>query len=148
MGQSLPDGRRHTEDGSGRGTRWAGVAYEGGPGTIGAARDFAGRFLGEANSEGAALGERLVEKARLVVSELVTNAVKYAAGPCWIELRLSTDTLEIVVGDTVRTSPVPKAHDPGRVGQHGLEIVLALCTDLRVTEERTGKRVTAQLELA
>ncbi|WP_434096751.1 DUF4982 domain-containing protein [Streptomyces mirabilis] len=38
--------------------------------------------------------------------------------------------------------------DPGRVGQHGLEIVLAVCQIFCVHREPVGKRITAAIELA
>ncbi|MER7780608.1 hypothetical protein ABTZ21_37450 [Streptomyces sp. NPDC096191] len=49
--------------------------FVGGIDAIGAARDFIGAFLGRAAAGGVEMGEPLAERARLVVSELVTHAV-------------------------------------------------------------------------
>jgi hypothetical protein len=38
--------------------------------------------------------------------------------------------------------------DPTRVGQHGLEIVMALCRSFAIHREPVGKRITATVALA
>jgi hypothetical protein len=43
---------------------------------------------------------------------------------------------------------VAQAADPGRVGQHGLEIVMAVCQDFEVHREPVGKRPVASVMLA
>ncbi|GGU22357.1 hypothetical protein GCM10010244_56260 [Streptomyces coeruleorubidus] len=68
---------------------------------------------------------------QLVVSELVTNARKYAPGPVLIKLRISGDGVEAVVWDSDPVLLVARAADAGRVGQHGLEIVMAVAQGLR-----------------
>jgi hypothetical protein len=52
------------------------------------------------------------------VSELVTNARKYAPGLVLAELRIIGAWVEVVVWGGGPT--VPTAHDPDRVGRHGL----------------------------
>lgn len=125
----------------------AGAAYVGGSHIIAEARDFTADFLSRARAADVMVGPLLVERARLVVSELMTNAVKYADGPVSILLEVREDALVIAVSDTAPALPVPKAYDPGRIGQHGLEIVQALCRDLRITEQTGGKRITAYIGL-
>jgi hypothetical protein len=44
--------------------------------------------------------------------------------------------------------PVILAADPQRVGQHGLEIVTALCQSFEMHREPVGKRVVAAIALA
>ncbi len=83
--------------------------------------------------------------AQLVVSELVTNARKYAPGPCGVNIEWAGAVLEITVWDTDPALPVVRAADPGRVGGHGLEIVTALCEGFEVRREPFGKRVTARV---
>ncbi|GAA3116386.1 hypothetical protein GCM10010521_00230 [Streptomyces rameus] len=52
------------------------------------------------------------------------------------------------VWDSRATLPAIGAMDPGRVGQHGLEIVLAVCQTFCVHREPVGRRVTSAIELA
>lgn len=94
-----------------------------------------------------ALPEDVVHAVQLVVSELVTNAVKYGSGPIELSLALMADMVTVTVRDGDTTLPSPKPADPGRVGQHGLEIVHVLCRDVDIQREPTGKRVTARLAM-
>ncbi|MGW0562827.1 ATP-binding protein [Streptomyces sp. NPDC003016] len=123
----------------------AGAAYQGGSPSVAAARDFLTSFLTRARDKGVAVSEDLVERARLVVSELVTNAVKYALGTVSLLLELRPGVLAITVSDTSPALPAPRAPDAGRIGQHGLEIVQALCHDLQVTEVAGGKHIKVHL---
>ena len=126
----------------------AGAAYDGGPGTIGAARDFATAFLGQVQDElGLPVTKLLVEDVRLVVSELVTNAAKYAPGPCLLDLEIHDDVLRITLWDTEAALPVPSGADAHRVGRHGMEIVLALCRRFEVERQAGGKRIRVDLAL-
>ncbi|MFC1420492.1 ATP-binding protein [Streptacidiphilus cavernicola] len=123
-----------------------GAAYDGGPGTIGAARDFATGFLRRAQADhGVPVTDLLVEDVRLVVSELVTNAAKYAPGPCLLDLEFLDDALRVTLWDTDTSLPVPALADPGRIGRHGLEIVVAVCRRFEVERQAGGKRVRVDL---
>lgn len=44
--------------------------------------------------------------------------------------------------------PAAFASDPGRVGQHGLEIIMAVCESFEVRREPVGKRITVVIVLA
>ncbi|MFF1439209.1 ATP-binding protein [Streptomyces sp. NPDC058295] len=118
-------------------------------GSIAEARHHAVGFLDRAHDQ-----HRLPDPARardltqLVVSELVTNARKYAPGPVLMELRLTAHAVEVVVWDSDPTVPAARASDPGRIGQHGLEIVKAVTEDLFIEQEPVGKRITARIALA
>ncbi|MFC9284482.1 ATP-binding protein [Streptomyces collinus] len=92
---------------------------------------------------------RAVQDAQLVVSELVTNAVKHAPGPCELGLELSAegDELRITVTDTSAEPPRARPADPGRVGGHGLNLVNLLSDGLQVTPLPHGKRVAATVPL-
>ncbi|MER5968484.1 ATP-binding protein [Streptomyces sp. NPDC002055] len=126
----------------------ASAAYDGRPGTIAAARDFAAGFLAETQAAGgAAVTAQTVGVVRLVVSELVTNALKHAPGPCWLDLDITGDTLRITAWDTGSALPAVLPHDAGRVGQHGLEIVVALCRRLEIEQQTAGKRIRAYVAL-
>ncbi|WP_371483711.1 ATP-binding protein [Kitasatospora sp. NBC_00315] len=126
----------------------AGATYDGRPGTVSAARRFADGFLAEAQSvRGVPVTGELADTVRLVVSELVTNAAKYAPGPCLLDLELTGEEIRVTVWDTDATLPAPRSADPGRIGQHGLEIVLALCRRYDIERHAGGKRVRAHLPL-
>ncbi|MFF8883914.1 ATP-binding protein [Streptomyces flaveolus] len=115
------------------------VALDGDRACIGRARRLAADFLTRVRAEhGLPVSQRARELTQLVVSELVTNACKYAAG----------DTVEVAVWDGDPVLPVARAADTGRVGQHGLEIVMAVCRSFQVHREPVGKRIMATVVLA
>lgn len=128
----------------------AGAVYDEGSrgGAIASARAFTAGFLAAAPTvlPGPVEDER-VELAQLVVSELVTNAIRHTSGPCRLLLELGRDWLEISVFDREPAAPVPRGHDPRRIGQHGVEIVVAVCDTLTVEPAPGGKRVRARLSL-
>ncbi len=82
-----------------------------------------------------------------MVSELITNAVKYGADPIELTLSLTDDAVTVTVRDGDTTLPAPRPADPARVGQHGLEIVAALSQTVDVRREPSGKRISAQIAL-
>jgi len=128
---------------------WAGAAYDGGSESIGAARLFAADFLARARAEhGVAVSANAVADTQLIVSELVTNACKFAAGPCALNLEVQGAVLEITAWDTDSTMPIARAAEPGRIGQHGLEIILALCEGFDVRREPVGKRIKVRVALS
>jgi hypothetical protein len=86
-----------------------------------------------------------MDLTQLVVSELVTDARKYAPGP--VDLRIVGDLVEVVVWDSDPVLPVTRAADAGRAGQHGLEIVMAVAQGFEVQREPVGKRITARIAL-
>ncbi|MCW7944863.1 regulator [Streptomyces hygroscopicus] len=124
------------------------VALEGQGPCIAEARHTAAGFLTRMRAEyGIAVSQRAVEVTQLVVSELVTNAQKYAVGPILLDLRIAGDLVEVQVWDSDPVLPVARAADAGRVGQHGLQIVMAVCQGFEATREPVGKRITARLAL-
>ncbi|MFF7441654.1 ATP-binding protein [Streptomyces sp. NPDC008122] len=117
-------------------------------GVIASARAFTAEFLAAAPAVlRGPVGDERVELAQLVVSELVTNAIRHTTGPCRLLLELGPDVLEISVFDQEAAAPVPRGHDPRRIGQHGVEIVVAVCESLTVEPAPEGKRVRARLSL-
>ncbi|MET9503920.1 ATP-binding protein [Streptomyces sp. NPDC006622] len=127
----------------------AGFALGGDDGCIAEARHHAVAFLEQARGgHQLEVSARAMDLTQLVVSELVTNARKYAPGPVLMELRVVDASVEVVVWDSDPTVPAARAADPGRIGQHGLEIVKAVAEDLTVRQEGVGKRITARIALS
>ncbi|MFJ4621568.1 ATP-binding protein [Streptomyces sp. NPDC088812] len=124
------------------------VALDGDGACIAQARHLAADFLSRVQAEhGLSVSQRAVDLTQLVVSELVTNARKYAPGPVLMELRIVGDVVEVVVWDSDPVLPVARAADAGRVGQHGLEIVMAVAQGFEAQREPVGKRITARIAL-
>ncbi len=124
------------------------VALEGDGTVIAEARRLAVEFLARVRAgHGVPVSQRVVDLTQLVVSELVTNARKYAPGPVLMEVRVVGDAVEVVVWDSDPVLPVARAADAGRVGQHGLEIVMAVAQALEVRREPVGKRITVRIAL-
>ncbi|WP_030565672.1 ATP-binding protein [Streptomyces aureocirculatus] len=116
---------------------------------IGAARDLARDFLTDVQAvHGLPVSGRAMGTVQLVVSELVTNARKYAPGPCLLTLEVQGGAVEVSVWDSSTTLPLILPADPRRVGQHGLEIVMAVSQSFAVYREPVGKRITAAITLA
>lgn len=125
-----------------------GFALGGDDGCIADARQHAAAFLDQAGEEyGLPVTARARDLTQLVVSELVTNACKYAPGPVLVELGLTPGAVEVVVWDSDPEVPAARAADPGRIGGHGLEIVKAVSEGLSVDREAVGKRITARIAL-
>ncbi|WP_353946372.1 ATP-binding protein [Streptomyces sp. HUAS MG91] len=124
------------------------IALDGGSGCISEARDAARRFLSEARDEHRMnVPDVTVENAQLVVSELVTNLIKYAPGPGLLQLRIDDSGVQVEVWDSGPAQPLVHGTDPHRVGQHGLEIVTLLTESLTVHSTTVGKRIVATLAL-
>jgi anti-sigma regulatory factor (Ser/Thr protein kinase) len=125
------------------------AAYEGKPRDIARARELARWFLRWVRSvHGLPVSDRAMGTVQLVVSELVTNAFKYAPGPCLLDLELAEGHIQITVWDSELALPVARVPEPGRVGQHGLEIVMAVSRRFEVRREPVGKRAIATVALA
>ncbi|MET9762810.1 ATP-binding protein [Streptomyces sp. NPDC006372] len=90
----------------------------------------------------------LAVDAELVVSELVTNAIRHAPGPCELILRLFRGKLAITVWDSSAVRPTVRKEDRCRVGGHGLRLVHTVSDRVAVAPHAKGKRITAYLGLA
>ncbi|MFJ8802871.1 ATP-binding protein [Streptomyces sp. NPDC102487] len=124
------------------------ATFEGGAG-IAEARQVARDFLESLQAvHGLPVSGRAMGMVQLVVSELVTNARKYAPGPRELTLAVVGGVVEIGVADGSSVLPWVPAADPERVGQHGLELVMAVCRTFCVQREPTGKKISATVVLA
>ncbi|MGW3095069.1 ATP-binding protein [Streptomyces sp. NPDC001102] len=124
------------------------VALVGDGADIAEARDLAVAFLVRVRADyGLDVSQRAVDLTQLVVSELVTNARKYAPGPVLLDLRILGDAVEVAVWDSDPTLPIARAADADRIGQHGLEIVMAVAQAFEAQREPVGKRIIARLAL-
>ncbi|MFG3016253.1 ATP-binding protein [Streptomyces cinerochromogenes] len=121
------------------------VALDGDGHVIAEARHRAVDFLTRVQAEhGLPVSARAMDLTQLVVSELVTNARKYAPGPVLMELRIVGAVVEVVVWDS---DPVLPGGAGRRCGQHGLEIVMAVAQGFEAQREPVGKRITARIAL-
>ncbi|WP_341845804.1 ATP-binding protein [Streptomyces atriruber] len=115
---------------------------------ISAARDLARGFLTDVQVlHGFPVSVGALGTVQLVVSELVTNARKYAPGPSLLTLDVRSGAVEVSVWDSSTALPAILPPDPSRIGQHGLEIVMALAQSFAVHREPVGKRITAVIAL-
>lgn len=125
------------------------IALNGDDMRVADARHLAAGFLARCRDEHAVVvGAWAREATQLVVSELVTNAYKYAPGPVRLDLRITGGSVEVAVWDGEPVLPVVREADAGRVGQHGLEIVAALADGFEAHRVPMGKRITARISLA
>jgi anti-sigma regulatory factor (Ser/Thr protein kinase) len=124
------------------------MALDGDGARIARARRWAAEFLAALQSvHGLPVSQRALEVTQLVVSELVTNSYKYAPGPALLDLRVVGGLIEVAVWDTGPVLPLASAPDAGRVGRHGLEIVMNLAQVFEARREPVGKRITVGIAL-
>ncbi|MER5383246.1 ATP-binding protein [Streptomyces sp. NPDC002688] len=116
---------------------------------IAQARHLAAAFLTKVRDDhGIPVMTATVETVQLIVSELVTNARKYAPGPALLHLRITGPVLRVELWDSNPALPTAKAPNPRRIGQHGLEIVTALARTVTAEQTPLGKRITADIVLS
>ena len=82
------------------------------------------------------------EDVVLVVSELVTNAVRASAGVIDLSLLVDESRVEVEIADDADGWPTPRDADWEDPGGRGLAIVDELADRWHTTELNPGKRVT------
>ncbi|MCC2280821.1 SpoIIE family protein phosphatase [Streptomyces sp. ET3-23] len=90
--------------------------------------------------------EELTDSVELLVSEVITNAVRYAERPITLRL-LRTDVLRCEVGDDVPQLPRLRRARPSDEGGRGLYLVNRLARRWGATRLSTGKVVWFELAL-
>jgi anti-sigma regulatory factor (Ser/Thr protein kinase) len=84
----------------------------------------------------------------LVVSELVTNALRHGGGQYTLRLSVGPDTVTAAVSDPNPAHPRERTPDlNGASGGFGWRMVLALTSHLTITPSLGGKTIHAQLPL-
>lgn len=105
------------------------------PSTASAAREWVSAYLAEHGLS------HLQDSVRVVVSELVTNALVHARTPFTLTLSQSTRTLLVRVEDGSPEAPVLRTPAPMEDTGHGLRLVEALSRDWGHVPGAAGSKV-------
>jgi anti-sigma regulatory factor (Ser/Thr protein kinase) len=84
----------------------------------------------------------------LVVSEMVTNAVRHASPPVGLEIEATEDDVVIAVRDGSPRRPTPRVADDSAEGGRGMMLVDLLSSDHGVRPQPPGKTVWARVRRA
>ncbi|THA56517.1 ATP-binding protein [Streptomyces sp. A1136] len=118
------------------------------PGANAVARDTATRFLADARDHGRPVPDPAPDTLLLLVTELVTNALRHTEGPCTLRLTLHPRAIDVDVTDTSPQRPTPRAPDHRGSGGWGWNLVhhLTEYVDIRPTPDG-GKTIHARISL-
>jgi anti-sigma regulatory factor (Ser/Thr protein kinase) len=115
----------------------------GGPESIGTAREYARRFMLEADP---VIAPAVGEDALLAVSEMVTNAVRYAPGACVLEIWLYEQQIRLSVTDTSQAVPRSRTAQFDGSGGFGLHLLRKLAGEVETMQRADGKTVSVRLD--
>ncbi|MFE9636140.1 ATP-binding protein [Streptomyces sp. NPDC006463] len=116
------------------------VDFDGAPGCIAEARAVADAFLRHHSPNAL---RTFHDDVLVVVSELVTNAVRHAPGPFVLECGLLPGGIGITVRDTSPT--LPHLRTPDGTGGRGWPIIQSLALRVHTVPRYDGKSVHAEL---
>ena len=85
--------------------------------------------------------DRLCDDLTLIVSELVTNAVRYGAPPVRVQVAADDATVTVAVSDGAPSHPVPRAAGPDAEGGRGLLLIDLLATEHGVEADPARRAV-------
>ncbi|MFJ6782797.1 ATP-binding protein [Streptomyces yangpuensis] len=91
-----------------------------------------------AEGDGGYLPPLAMDTALLLISELVTNAVRHTSGGCLLEVRLASEGIDIEVTDTSDAEPEPRRPDRRGEGGWGWHLVNRLGTDVGISHHAAG----------
>ncbi|MFC8448940.1 ATP-binding protein [Kitasatospora sp. NPDC057223] len=107
------------------------------------ARELACAFLDQCSSPLTGAGRADV---LLALSELVTNAVRHAPGPCTLTLTEHTDSLTVAVRDGSTAPPVPRPPDlMAGTGGFGWHLLRTLSEEVEIRRHQDGKTVAVRV---
>jgi PAS domain S-box-containing protein len=109
------------------------LAFEPTPDAAGVLRGYTAGVLAGRGWEGT------VDTAVLLVSELVTNVVRHASGPCALAITFLDGMVELAVEDSDPRTPTPRSADPLDEAGRGLLMVEALAAAWGVRRLPGGK---------
>ncbi len=89
--------------------------------------------------------EPLTDELQLVVSELVTNAIRYADPPVDVEIEAGADAVTVAVCDGSPGRPRAKSPDLDAEGGRGLLMIDLLAADTGIRPQPPGKTIWASL---
>lgn len=121
-------------------TSEARLALEPVPGSAAHAR----RFVGETLSGWGC--DDFVESGRLLVSELVTNAVLHARTPMTLVVRLRKDGVRVEVHDGNPAAPTMRDYGAEAMTGRGLSLVADLASRWGVERDSAGKSVWFEID--
>ena len=110
--------------------------------SVGEARSWLSDFLRRRS-----VGARALEDATLIVSELVTNAIRYGAGSTVLRAAVTDRTVQVSVTDSGDALPELLPLDTRRVGGLGLRFVDEVASGWGVAPFPGGKTVWATVAL-
>jgi anti-sigma regulatory factor (Ser/Thr protein kinase) len=106
------------------------------------------RFVGDVLRGHGLDAHEVVEAALLLTSELVTNAVLYAAGTIDVDVDIDLRGVRVEVGDHSAEPPSPRDASPEETSGRGLHLVDAMARAWGVESQRDdGKVVWFELDV-